>query len=152
MSNSTDQPKPRRQQSYPDEVKNHARARWKAGDSAAQIAEAIGAPLSSVKRWVKGTERSSLPVVQLSREASSKTKTEPEEPPTVDIDRIAARLIDGSSNALDAIGRLVATGDGSDWLKGQGAHELAILYGVISDKLVRVLAAHRTQPEERGGV
>lgn len=135
-----------KQRTYAEEVKNHARARWAAGDTRSQIAQDLGAPEATVKNWVKGVQRGQIvQVVQLAHEVHQVTQppgissAAPLEPlPLPDINQIGARLLSGSTNALDAIHKLVGL---DDWLKGQDAASVAVLYRAIADKLIRVLEA-----------
>lgn len=184
MTNSTAPAKPSKpkatRQRYAVELMNHARGRWVAGDSINQIAEAIGAPRSSVRRWLEGVKRGQQQVVQLSREASEALEPWPVNAPSAhpgaegepaapgargvkpdslsepapiafpDIDQIGARLILGNANALDAIHRLLVN---PEWLLGQSAEAIAGLYRVLSDKGIRILSAVRApEPEVSGGV
>lgn len=136
---------------YAPEVKNHARARWKAGDSLTEIAADIGAPKNTVWGWIEHIPRGidAGQTVQLAREAepegepSNREQASPEPVEWVDIDRVANGLIYGYSQALASVARLVGTGEGSDWIKNQSARDLAYLTDRFSDKLLRLLAAVR---------
>lgn len=140
MTKPTAEPKLKR---YPSEVKNHARARWKAGDSLDEIAASVSAPKSTVQGWMQNTPRDLGQQVVLAREAVPPSVPNNNQPPQVNIDEVAAGLVHDYRSAVGSIARLIATGDGSDWIKGQGAGELAVLAGVLSDKLLRVLGSYR---------
>ena len=108
-------------QTYTDELKAQVVAAALAGGSTRTVAKQFGVAPSSVRGWCKDAQP---------------TKTN--SLATLDIDGIALRLIDGSVSAVGAISGVTLD---EAWLRRQNAHDLAILYGVIADKLIRVLGA-----------
>ena len=113
---------------YSDELKAQVISEWMAGSSLNQLAATHSVPKPTVQHWVKGRERLVIPV--------SIPKKDPMEP--YDLDRMAVDLVDGSVRAVTAIFRVTAD---DVWLKRQNAADLAVLAGVISDKLYRLLGA-----------
>ncbi len=111
---------------YADEFKAQVIAGWKAGDSELQLAERYDVPRTTLQKWLKGHERATKTSLTI-----------------YDYDAMAVRLIDGSISALGAIQNIASD---KSWLEGQDAGQVAILYGVIADKLYRVLGAIR-RPE-----
>lgn len=109
-------------QTYTDEVKAQVIAARRAGTSENALVTQFGVPKSTLRGWVK--------------EAQSHPKTN--SLATLDIDAIGLKLIDGSVSAVGAIAGVTLD---PTWLRQQNAHDLAILYGVIADKLIRVLGA-----------
>lgn len=97
-------------------------AEWKSGSSERTLAQMHRVSRRTIARWVAGHER------------AVKTNTLA----AYDLDAMALRLISGSVSTLGAIHGI---GQQEDWLRKQSADELAIFYGVIADKLIRVLAA-----------
>lgn len=114
-------------QTYTDEQRAQVIAEWKAGSSLNQLARAHKMPKGTVQRWVQNLER-----VQVA--------TQKNEVAVYDLDAMALRLIDGSVSAVSSIHGLATR---SDWLEKQNAADLAVLLGVISDKLYRLLGAIR---------
>ncbi len=113
---------------YSPELKTQVIAEWKAGSSLDSLAKAHTMPKATVQAWTSHLER--VPVSIAKR------------PEPYDLDEMAIRLINGSVNAVSAIHGV--TEDGA-WLRSQTASELAILLGVISDKLYRLLEAIHPQ-------
>ena len=111
---------------YTAEVKAQVIAEWKAGSSLGQLVKAHGIPKATVQNWVSTHER--LQLVQVPN-----TKTEP-----YDLDKMAVELVDGSRRAILSIYRLA---EDIEWLRSQNAADVAVLGGVISDKLYRLLGA-----------
>ena len=112
---------------YTPELKAQVIANWMAGASLPQLAKMFAMPMSTAQGWVKGRTRVML-------------VTKKEEPFQDTIDDIAWRHVDAGALAAEAI--LRKTQD-VGWLDKQDAPGLAILYGVIADKQLRLLAAYR---------
>ena len=114
---------------YTPEFKAQVIAEWKAGSAMKGLARAHKIPQSTVQTWLKGHTRVAL----VSAPDPKKKVAE-----LYDLDAMALKLIDGSVSAVTAIHGV--TLDGA-WLQRQNAADLAILLGVISDKLYRLLGA-----------
>ena len=116
---------------YSPELKAQVIAEWMAGASQKQLVTAFGVPQSTVRTWIRDRIRVA-------------PKKQDELAP-YDLDAMAVGLVDGSVRAVTAIFGVTAD---DTWLKRQNAADLAILAGVISDKLYRLLGAIRpTNPE-----
>lgn len=115
-------------QQHSEEVKATVIAEWKAGSSLNALVKAHGVPKTTVRGWVAPYER-----VAIAPSAAPK-----KELATYDLDEMALRLVRGSVDAVDRI--YGVTGDG-EWLRKQNAADLAVLAGVIADKLYRLLGA-----------
>lgn len=118
---------------YTAEQRAQVVAAWKAGASLNAIVRAQGIPKSTVREWVKGVER--IAVAPKTTQGAEEGETS-----ALNIDAMAWRLVGGSFDALDAVHRLAQD---PDWLRRQNAADVAIFFGVISDKLIRVLEAVR---------
>jgi hypothetical protein len=112
---------------YSDELKAQVIAEWMAGASQKQLVAAYHVPQTTIRSWIAGHDR-----VVIAPSAAPK-KAEP-----YDLDRMAVDLVDGSVRAVTAIFGVTAD---DTWLKRQNAADLAVLAGVISDKLYRLLGA-----------
>lgn len=91
------------------------------GTSVIAAAREFGVPRSTVRTWCQAAGLS--PMV-----ASEKRRD------------IGVQIADYLSTGLDTLTAQLRVFGDPDWIKEQPAGELAILHGVISDKLVRVLA------------
>jgi len=116
---------------YSPEVKAEVIGSWIAGSSLNHLASAHGITKSTIQGWVKGRTRTAL---------VPKNEKTPEDY----LDDIAWRHIDAGQLATEAILRK-ATDAG--WLDKQNADALAIFYGVIADKQLRLLAAFQRADE-----
>ena len=116
---------------YEPEIQARVIAEWKAGSSLNQLAREFKIPKSTIQGWA---------------EAHPRTMLVPKQNPLAnyDLDGMAVELLDGSLGAIRAIQRAPTD---EAWLKRQDAQQLAILYGVISDKLYRLLGAIRREDE-----
>ena len=112
--------------SYPAEFKAQVISEFKAGSSLNQLAAAHHCPKSTIQGWVRQHER--VRVVPKKENPLA----------AYDLDDMAVKLVDGSVSAVQAI--FGVTKDDT-WLKRQNAADLAVLAGVISDKLYRLLGA-----------
>ncbi len=124
-------------QTYTDELKAQVIAEWKAGSSLNALVKAHGVPKTTVRSWVGPHDR-----VAIVHSAAPK-----KEVTTYNLDDMALRLVRGSVDAVDRIYGVTAD---DVWLKRQSAADLAILAGVIADKLYRLLGA--IEPAPAGGV
>ena len=118
---------------YTPELRAAVIAEWGAGSSLDSLAKAHQLPKSTVRNWVQGYDRVAL------------VPTAKKELGSYDFDGAAVNLVDGSVRAIQAI--YGATADEA-WLKRQSAADLAILAGVIADKLYRLLGAIRVSDED----
>jgi transposase-like protein len=118
---------------YPAEVKAQAIVQWKAGASLNQLAAQTGAPKSTVRRWLAGHVRT--PRVSKRTETNGLPSTE-------ELDRLAWREVVGNFDALESLRQLIAE---PHFRAGEGPNPrgVAVLFGVISDKQIRFLAALR---------
>lgn len=120
---------------YAPDLKAQVIAEWKAGSSLNQLAQQFKIPKSTIQTWAEAHPRTMLIPKQNSLA-------------DYDLDGMAVELLDGSLGAIRAIQRAPAD---EAWLKRQDAQQLAILYGVISDKLYRLLGAIQRNDGERAG-
>jgi transposase len=109
---------------YTDETKTQIRVEWMAGATLDQIATSYTMPKSTVQSMVKGMRRTEL----IHKKSLS----------DYDFDSAAEQLIDGSVRAAASILRAA---EDHEWIKGHSPNEAAILFGVIADKLYRLLGA-----------
>ena len=115
---------------YTPELKAQVIAEWKAWASQKNLVKQFWVPQTTLRAWVRPYER-----------ISAAPKKDPALEP-YDLDKMAVELVDGSVRAVTAIFGVTAD---STWLKGQNAADLAVLAGVISDKLYRLIGAIRQQ-------
>ena len=118
---------------YAPETKAQVIAEWKAGSSLNGLSKGHGIPKATIQRWV-----SLHPRIQVIPSTQPK-----KEQATYDLDAMALRLIEGSVTAVD---RIYGVTSDELWLKRQNAADLAILAGVIADKLYRLLGAIQPAP------
>ena len=118
---------------YTDEIKAHVIAGWKSGASLNALVAAHDVPKSTVREWVKDQTRT----VVAPKNAQGAMEN-------FDLEGMAWRLVGGSFDALDAFHRLAQD---PEWLRKQNAADAAVFFGVISDKLIRLLAAVKRQPD-----
>ena len=124
-----------RQKTYSDEQKAQALALVASGTPVQSVARELKIGRATLRHWVDQNNGGLLAATQ-------KTLA------TYNLDAMAVDLVDGSVRSVRNIQR--ATEDEA-WVKRQSADQLAILYGVISDKLYRLLAAVRTEgPRDDG--
>lgn len=122
-------------QNYTDEVKAQVIARWESGDSLNVLTGAFGIAKSTIQGWVKGRPRTSL-------------VPKPKQPDEDTIDDIAWSWLKAQGDASLAILRKAAD---DSWLSRQNAHDLGVLYGIIADKQLRLLAAWNPREPARDG-
>ena len=104
---------------HPPEVRAAATAALLSGQSISAVAKEYDVPRSTIARW----RRSPVPV----------SDTQKREIGDLLLEYLEENLITLKAQAK-------AFGD-PDWLKLQGAQELAILHGVMTDKAVRLIEA-----------
>jgi len=107
---------------YDDATKAAVMAALLTGQSAAAVAKEYKLPASTVRNW--------------KREASLDSGLA-----TGQKERIGELIIDNLETALETSRTMLRAFADEDWLRKQEASQLAVLYGVISDKLFRVLEA-----------
>lgn len=105
---------------YTDELRAATIAAWKAGETELGLATLTGIPRTTLQKWFKGLDRA------------------PKQTADYDLDKMAWELVGDSFSALRAILR---KSQDDSWLDKQDANNLAIFFGVTSDKLLRLLAA-----------
>lgn len=118
---------------YPPETKAQVIAEWQTGESIKALSRKRNLPERTIGFWVKGRTRAP---------AAPKTQD-----PFRDLDAAIWQVVSANLRALQAVAEQAQD---ADWRKGQSAHDLAIFYGVLSDKVVRVLAALE-RPESSPG-
>lgn len=114
------------------EVRAQAIAAMLAGEAPASVAERLGVPLGTVKSW-----RSRDAQALVNSGAAVATDATPKRD---ELGRLVSEYLRESLRALRAQSELFAD---AEWLKKQSAAELAILHGVLNDKVVRILSALR---------
>jgi hypothetical protein len=92
------------------------------GQSAAAVAAAYKVPASTVRNW--------------KREASLDSGVTASQK-----ERIGHLIIDNLEAALETTRVMLSAFADKDWIRKQDASEVAVLYGVIQDKVFRVLEA-----------
>ena len=115
---------------YTAEVKAQVRAEWMTGASLGQLVKAYGVPKATVQAWVAHIDRNGTVLKQN----------------TPSLDELAWGLVGESFAALRAILRKAQD---DSWLDKQNANDIAIFFGVTSDKLIRLLAAGAKQDDFR---
>lgn len=108
-----------------------------AGSSIKGLAREHKVPESTVRGWTKGRRRVGVA-------PAPKKENEPEE---FDLDAMAKGLVIGSVKAVRAI---LAAAEDPAWIYEYSPHEAAILVGVISDKLYRLLGAIQRPDSDTG--
>lgn len=108
-------------QQHAPEIKAQIVLEWKAGESCKGLSRKYGVPESTLRQWTKGQTRAPLT---------------PKNKPT--LDEMAYDLVAETFGALIAIARKAQE---PAWLEKQGADGLHLLFGVASDKLIRLLGA-----------
>lgn len=107
---------------YPDEVKAAVMAALLTGQSISYVANEYNIPEGTVKGWSR------------SLRGVRPDATEKKE-------RIGGLVIDNLEAELSTLIAMQHVFRDKEWLKKQSASELAVLYGVIKDKAIRVLEA-----------
>jgi transposase-like protein len=120
---------------YSAEFRAQVIAEWKTGEAAIHLARIHGINGQTVNNWVKNEHR--LPV-----KPEHEVYKEQLEALQDDIDAIAWRHVKAGAAASEAI---LAKAQDPSWLDKQDAPGLAILYGVIADKQLRLLAAYERE-------
>lgn len=115
---------------YSEEQRAAVMAALLAGQSISEAAGQYGVPIGTVKGWSRGTDR---PRVQL--DASTKNE----------IGELLLAYVRKALTTLTA--QLEVFADGV-WLRKQGASDLAVLHGVGTDKVIRLLEAMGTPDDE----
>jgi len=112
---------------YDDATKVAVMAALLTGQSAAAVAREYKLPPSTVRNW---------------KQDAAKTGALPDSPErTNQRERIGELIIDNLEAALETTKVMLNAFANKDWLAKQEASQLAVLYGVISDKVFRVLEA-----------
>jgi transposase-like protein len=104
-----------------------------AGSSVSAVAREYRIPKGTVSTWVKRKGRSLVDGAP-SGETVAVAATQKRE-------RIGDLIIDNLEAQLEATKSIARVVSDDDWIKKQPASELAILFGVISDKSFRILEA-----------
>lgn len=120
-------------QVHPEQLRTQVIAEWMAGASLGGLAKAHKLPKSTVQEWVKGQSR--IAVVP---------KENGVEPSRV-MDSMAWELV---CDGFAASAAILRKAQDSSWLDKQNANDLAIFFGVLSDKQLRLLAAFRRPDED----
>jgi transposase-like protein len=106
---------------YSDETKAQVMAALLAGQAVSKVASDYKIPYSTVGTWAKDAKG-------LIRESSIQKR-----------ERIGELVVDNVEAALEATRALANVFTDETWIRRQEASQLAVLYGVLSDKTVRVL-------------
>ncbi len=114
---------------HPPEIKAQVLAALLAGQSVTQTAKDYDLNKSVVSRWRKAMSCDTLQLI-----ATEKERT---------LDEL---LLEHVQENLKALSSLAKTFGNPEWSKRQGAAELGVVFGIVSDKTVRILAA--LEPEE----
>lgn len=111
---------------HSDETKAAVMAALLAGQSVSSVARDYKIPKGTVSAW---KARHSAGVAD---NATQKKDVR---------ERIGELVLDHLEESLKALKVMAATAANPEWLKGQSASELAVLYGVVADKTHRILEA-----------
>lgn len=110
---------------HDDAVRGEVIAALLEGQGVNQVANALNLPKSTVSR-IKNT----LAVEQLEQVGTQKR------------DRLTSLIEGHLTESLKAATSLaVRVQDDTEWFKGQNAADIAVLYGVLTDKAIRILEA-----------
>lgn len=112
---------------YPDELKAVAMAALLSGQSINAVAEKYNIPKGTVAAWAT-RERNAM------RSDNSMVNGDQRE-------RIGELIIDNIEAMLQTTKEMLDVVKDKEWLTNQSASEVAVLYGVISDKTYRLLEA-----------
>ena len=114
---------------HSDQTKAQVILDWQSGTSLNDLVERYNVPKTTIARWTK-TERRVSPA--------------PKNKPT--LDEMAYDLVAESFRSLIAIARKAQD---DAWLQEQRADGLHLLFGVVTDKLIRLLGAIERSPVDR---
>lgn len=109
-------------QQYSDETKAAVLAAIASGTSILNASRQFKVPRSTVRTWCRSAGLSPLVTPEKKQ----------------DLGALVARYLTAGLETLEAQARLFAD---PEWVKKQSAGELAVLHGVLADKLIRVLSA-----------
>lgn len=119
---------------YSSELRAQVIGEWMAGASLGQLSRAHQVPKSTIRGWIEGRSRSTL-----ARPTAPKNQWDGRDQANErSIDEIFWMELIAGIRASSAILSQVTD---REWLLRQDAASLAVLYGVISDKRFRLLAA-----------
>lgn len=110
---------------YPNEVKAAVMSALLAGQSVTEIASEYKIPASTIRSWKSR---------QVNGEAVASVATQKRE-------EIGDLLLDYLRTMLKTLRTQAEHFGDKEWLKDQGANELAVLHGVSTDKAIRLLEA-----------
>ncbi len=119
--------RPKGRTDHPPEVKAAVIAALLTGQGVSEVAREYKLDHSIVSKW-----KSKL---------SAQTITEIHAKKGEHLDNLVYGCLCKALNALDA---MAETASKNEYLEKQPANELAVLYGVMADKVVRILEAHTT--------
>lgn len=123
---------------HSDEVKAAVLAALLEGWSVNTVAERYGVPAGTVKSWKHRELTDPGPLVATAVATVATTK------------RSLGELIEALMEAeLESLRRMAETFNDPQWLKKQEAGEVAILYGVMQDKVFRKLEALKRAASDR---
>ncbi|MCH8978044.1 MAG: transposase [Armatimonadetes bacterium] len=126
-STATKRPAKSRGKRWSDEIKAEAMAQLLQGIRPSEVSEGTGVPDQTVRDWAK--ELGGIDALRQGR-----------------VDHL---LYDYLTEGLLALTAISVQCRDSKWLKEQDAPGLAVVYGIISDKTTRILAAmERARPAE----
>jgi transposase-like protein len=120
-----------RGQRHGEELKQRAVADLMGGDSIAVVSERYELPEGTVKAW--SAQRGQVDLVQPQKKE--------------ELGELVADLLATNLRGLRTIAGLP---EDREWLKKQTASELAIFYGVLADKSIRILGALRPAGDGNG--
>lgn len=133
---------PKTAKTYTTAQRAEAVARTLAGESPKSIARSLTIPESTIRSW-RDTARTLI--AEWADEERIRTGGTPKNAAWLN-DEIWG-LVGDSIAAIRAIARQTAN---AEWLSGQNAAQLAVLAGVLHDKLVRILSAIELQGSGAG--
>lgn len=110
---------------YPNEVKAAVMSALLAGQSVTEIASEYKIPASTIRSWKSR---------QVNGESVASVATQKRE-------EIGDLLLDYLRTMLKTLRTQAEHFGDKEWLKDQGANELAVLHGVSTDKAIRLLEA-----------
>lgn len=126
-------------QKYSAEVKAACIAALRLGSSPAEVAKQFNVLPATVRGWKSRLEPlngpAPSPEVLAGMNPTERARAEEHE-------RVRSLVMDYLMQGLESLREQAKTASQDDYLRGQSAHDVAILHGVLADKVVRILEAY----------
>lgn len=122
-------------QPYPPEVRAAALAGLATGESISSVSRRLGVSRAAIIRWRDTTDMPTATIVQQQKKAE-----------------LGEQLFGYLQESITTLEFLVKFTRNEAWLRRQSAGDVAVLYGVLTDKAVRILGAfqpgHETDSDD----